>query len=322
MEIATGILLGSTYLSKGISISTLLVSESAAVGSTVATLSAPGGSYTFSVTSDKFTVVGNELRVSSPLNYEAATSHTIIVTAGPLVRTFIMQVTNVLEAASLVNLTGTLTLREDAIAGTVSGDIFGKTVGSTILLVNDAGGRVALSGVNIVRGLTPLDYETATSHSITIREILADSQNSPRDSVLTLTVTEVDEVPPAITSSNPSGSFAEGVSVFGTLTANEPVTWSKSGADASLVTLNASSGAWSIPTTDYETKTFYSWTFTATDANNNTTNQVVSIIITDVVENITIATREVDGTVTVSNLETPWTPVLTRQPDGTVLVGV
>ena len=47
---------------------------------------------------------------------------------------------------------------------------------------------------NIITGATPTDYETATSHTITVRETLAGATNSPRDTVLTINVTDVTEV--------------------------------------------------------------------------------------------------------------------------------
>ena len=94
---------------------------------------------------------------------------------------------------TLSALTGTFTLAENASAGAVAGALSGKTASSTLSLVDDAGGRVALSGTNIVRGATALDYETATSHSFTVRETLAGATNTPRDTVLTLTVTDVAE---------------------------------------------------------------------------------------------------------------------------------
>lgn len=88
-----------------------------------------------------------------------------------------------------------------------------------------------------------------------------------------------DVEPPIITSANPSDTYIEGVAIGGTLTADESVTWSKSGTDAARVTLNTSTGVWSLEETDYETKTSYSWTFTATDGASNTTDQVVAITI-------------------------------------------
>lgn len=87
---------------------------------------------------------------------------------------------------------------------------------------------------------------------------------------------------PTITSANPSGSFAEGQPVSGTLTADQAVTWGKTGADAALVTLDTATGVWSLPETDYETKTSYAWSFTAANANGSATPQAVTIAISDV----------------------------------------
>lgn len=93
-------------------------------------------------------------------------------------------------------LGGTFTLAEDAAQGDPAGTITSKTSGSTLSLTDNAGGRVALSGSNgIVRGATALDYEAAASHSFTVRETLAGATNSPRDTVLSLTVTNVADGP-------------------------------------------------------------------------------------------------------------------------------
>jgi hypothetical protein len=88
-------------------------------------------------------------------------------------------------------------IAENSAAGTVVGGILNKTPASTLSLANDAGGRFAISGGNLVAGATSTDYETATSHSITIRETLGGSSNSPRDSIFTITVTDVFEAAPA-----------------------------------------------------------------------------------------------------------------------------
>jgi hypothetical protein len=96
-----------------------------------------------------------------------------------------------LPATSLSALSGTFILAESAALGAVAGAITGKTLGSTLTVIDSAGGRVDISGTNVIRGLTGLDYETNTFHSFTIRETLAGAINSPRDTVLTLDVTDV-----------------------------------------------------------------------------------------------------------------------------------
>jgi hypothetical protein len=96
-------------------------------------------------------------------------------------------------ALTLVELSGAFSLSENAAAGALAGSIVGKTAGSTLSLLDDAGGRVALASPNIVRGATALNYEAASSHNFTVRETLSDSPNSPRDTVFTLAVTNVFE---------------------------------------------------------------------------------------------------------------------------------
>lgn len=86
------------------------------------------------------------------------------------------------------------TVAEDASVGAVVGAVLNaKASGSTLSLADDAGGLFAVDGTDIeVAGA--LDYETATSHNITIRETNAGYSNSPRDTVVSITVTNVLEV--------------------------------------------------------------------------------------------------------------------------------
>jgi hypothetical protein len=107
---------------------------------------------------------------------------------------------------TLSALSGTFSLPESANAGDIAGALSGKTSGSTLSLTDDAGGRVALSGGNVVRGATALDWETATSHSFTVRETLAGATNTPRDTVLSLGVSNATEV----TISGTPGSATQG----------------------------------------------------------------------------------------------------------------
>jgi hypothetical protein len=89
-----------------------------------------------------------------------------------------------------------------------------------------------------------------------------------------------DVTAPTITSPN-SSSAVEGIAVDGTVTANEPASFSITGTDAAFVTINAGTGVWSIPTPDYETKTSYSWTFRATDGAGNIGTQAYTHSVTN-----------------------------------------
>lgn len=319
-----------------LTLSTLTLQEGLAPGVLVATVN---GKTNWSVLTlvnsagGRFVLSGSNLLAGLvSTDFEANTAHSITIretliggTNSPRDTVFNLSVTNVFEAPALIALTGSFTLPENAASGNIAGPLVGKTAGSTLSLVNDAGGRVALSGTNVVRGATALDYETATSHSFTVRETLADSPNNPRDTTFTLAVTYVDELAPTITSANPSGTFAENLSRSGTLTASETVTWTKSGADADLITLNPTTGQWSITATpNFEAKPTYSWTFTATDAAGNFSNQVVSIAITNVFEASALsaltlpATIEVGSTISIAGA-TPGSVITGTLPNGWVL---
>lgn len=84
---------------------------------------------------------------------------------------------------------------ENAAPGVVVGGILGKTAGSTLSLMDDDGGRFAISGTNLVAGLTAIDYEAAPSRSIVLRETLAGATNSSRDTALAVGVINVFEQP-------------------------------------------------------------------------------------------------------------------------------
>lgn len=69
--------------------------------------------------------------------------------------------------------------------GTVIGAILNATGGSTLSLFNDNGGAVALSGSNLVVGMSA--PTGAGSFGITVRETLAGASNTPRDTPFTIT---------------------------------------------------------------------------------------------------------------------------------------
>lgn len=182
---------------------TFSLAESASGGALAGVLSGRTTGSTLSLLDDaggRVAITGTLItRGVTALDYDTASSHSFTVREtlsgspnSPRDTTFTLTVTNVLEV-TLSALSGTFSLAENAAPGAVAGAISGKSSGSSLSLTDDAGGRVALSGSNVVRGATVLDYETATSHNFTVRETHADGSNSPRDTVLSLTVTNVSE---------------------------------------------------------------------------------------------------------------------------------
>ena len=86
-----------------------------------------------------------------------------------------------------------------------------------------------------------------------------------------MNITDIDDTPPVITTSSVESSIEEGATALGSVSANETVTWSVGGTDASYLSI-ATNGTLTLDTeADYETKTSYSFTVTATDALGNTT---------------------------------------------------
>ena len=175
--------------------------ENAAAGTVIATVTGGASGSTVTLVNDdggRVALSGSNLvvgLVNTDFETHPMTTLTLRQTkAGYLDRddVFVLAISNVFEAGTLSPLAlSANSVAENTAAGFSVGTLTGRTSGSTLSLPSAAGGRFALSGTSIVTGSTSTDYETATSHSITVRETLADSANSPRDSVFTINVTNV-----------------------------------------------------------------------------------------------------------------------------------
>jgi hypothetical protein len=134
-----------------------------------------GGRFAINATTGVLTVANGTL-----LDYESATSHAITVRTtdqGGLTydKAFTVAVTNVNEAPTNATLSGGLVAAKAA-SGTLVGTVTGidPDAGAvlTYSLTNNAGGRFAINattGALTVANGTLLDYQTATSHAITVR---------------------------------------------------------------------------------------------------------------------------------------------------------
>lgn len=200
---ALSLLGGTIDLSLNSITATLTLPENAIAGDVAGTLQGTTVGSTLALVTNADNRVAlsgtNIIRGSAGLDFETNTSYTFTISEtnaamanSPKYSELTLNVENVLEV-TLSALAGTFSLPEDATAGTVAGVIENKTAGSTLTLIDDAGGRVNLSGNNILKGVTGLDYETNTSHTFVVRETHPDGSNSPRDTTLTLNVTDVAE---------------------------------------------------------------------------------------------------------------------------------
>ena len=137
---------------------------------------------------------------SALLDYESATSHAITVRVtdqGALTfdKSFTIAVTDINEAPTNATLSGGI-VAENSANGTVVGTVTGvdPDQGAVLsyALVTDAGGRFAInsaSGAITVANGTLLDYESATSHSVTVR--VTDQDGLTFDKLFTIALTNV-----------------------------------------------------------------------------------------------------------------------------------
>jgi hypothetical protein len=120
----------------------------------------------------KFVLDGNIVRTAAALDYETAPSHTIVVGVSGVVpaianQSITITVENIVEV-STIQLDAT-SISESAAIGAAVGvfSVTGATGTPVYSLVNDAGGKFALDGATL-EVAAPLDYESATSHGITV----------------------------------------------------------------------------------------------------------------------------------------------------------
>ena len=124
------------------------------------------------------------------------------------------------------------------------------------------------------------DYETKSSYSATVTA--SDGTNSTSQTI-TVTIVDVDDVAPAFTS-NATFSAAENQTSIGIVTATDTdtddssIVFSVSGSELSITSGGVLTFA-SAP--DYETKSSYSATVTASDGTNSSA-QIITVTITDV----------------------------------------
>jgi hypothetical protein len=183
------------------------IAENASVGDLVGILSVVGGSggYTFAMSPantyfELDAVDSTRLEVKAALNYEAGSGPSQVISiqatgTGSPTRSFSINITNVLEVTLAALTLSASTIAENTAPATTIGAIQNGSSGSTITLTDDAGGRFAISGSNLVTGATNINREVdGTSINVTFRETHADGINSPRDTTLAVTITNVNEI--------------------------------------------------------------------------------------------------------------------------------
>jgi hypothetical protein len=171
---------------------------------------------------------------------------------------------------------------------TATDDDAGASIGYAI-----GGTDASLLSVNSSTGVVSLtadpDYETKTSYSFTVTA--SDGSNTSDATTVTFSITDLNDNTPVITSgetgTNKAENSGEGQTIY-TITATDDdagasIGYAIGGTDASLLSVNSSTGVVSLTADpDYETKTSYSFTVTASDGSNTSDATTVTFSITDV----------------------------------------
>ena len=178
-----------------------------------------------------------------------------------------------------------------SVVGTVSATDLNAGETFSYALTNDAGGRFtidAATGQVTVADGSQLDYETATSHDITVR--VTDSAGNTYDEVMSISVSNVNETPTDLTMSGfeVNEGTANGT-VVGTAAATDPdagETFSYSLTDdaGGRFTIDATTGQITVADgsqLDYETATSHDITVRVTDSGGNTYDETYTIGVND-----------------------------------------
>jgi len=253
------------------------------------------------------------------LNFETATSHNITVQASSSdgstsTQTFAIAITDVNELAVTAptdSNAATNAIAENAINGSTVGitasatDADGSNNTVTYALTDNAGGRFAIdanTGVVTIANGNLLNFETATSHNITVQASSSDGSTSTQ--TFAIAVTNINEAPTV--TSGASTNFAEnGTGTAYTATATDPdaattFSYSISGTDAALFDINSSTGNVTFKTApnfevpiDNGVNNLYDINVIASDGLLGNT-KAVAITVTDVNESPTVTNAIAD----------------------------
>lgn len=268
--------------------------ENTSIGTTIGTLSVVGGSgsYTFAKTVDgdsAFTLTTATLSNAASYNYEVKTFHTATFTANngvnPIITaTLTVQVTNVIETPANLTL--------PAITGTVA---VGQTLSASNGTWTDMAGPGAATyayqwkaGGSSIGGATSSTFLlTHTQAAAVITCSVTPTNTAGAGSAATSSGTAaVSEVP--VFTSSATFSVAEGSTTVGTATTAQASTFGISGTDASLLAINASTGAITFATApsftspaDAGANNVYDLVITATSVGTaETKTQTVAVTVT------------------------------------------
>jgi len=271
--------------------------ENTATGTIIATSSVSdpeAGAITYSLSgngSENFSVSSDgTVTLASGLDYETATAYAITLTASDgansVSETLTINVGDINEAPSLTNSLAASSFAENVATGTTIATASASDPESQIITYSLSGTGSEKFSVDSAGNITlssPLDYETATTYSLTLTA--SDGANSTSNTI-NISVDDVVELSIALASSSISLSetAASGTSVTTTTTTTDgsaSVSYSLSGTGSDKFSVSSNGSITTAASLDYETTTSYSLTLTATDGTNTVTENL-TVSITDV----------------------------------------
>ena len=288
------------------------VSESATagdvVGSVAATDSDAGDELSYTITAGneagKFAIVSadGQVTVAGALDHATAASYTLTVQArdgngGTDTAAATITVTDANEAPVFNPSSYAFSIPEDTATGGSVGAVSasdpdeGQSVAYSITAGNDAGRFSINAGTGEAAVASALDYETASSYTLTVQA--RDGNGGMDTATVIITVTKANESPTFDTASYDftiPEDTATGGSV-GAVSASDPDTGQSvaysitAGNDADKFSINAGTGEVSVASAlDYETVSSYTLTVQARDGNGGTDTATVTVTVTDVNE--------------------------------------
>ena len=247
--------------------------------------------------------------INSP-DYETKTSYSITLTVSDstdsLSKDVSILISNINDVPPVISSAATYSAAENqtGIGSVSASDVEGDTLTYSI-----SGTELAISSAGVITFKTAPDFETKTSYTATVT--VSDGVNTATKA-LTISVTNVNDVAPVITSSANSYSLNENsTAVIGTITASDAegdsFVYSTSGTDSSYFNIGSSSGVLTLKVApDYETKASYSFNVVASDGVNSG-SKAITLSIANLNDNSPLFTTSaaqslIEGNTTVGNI--------------------
>ncbi len=226
-------------------------------------------------------------------NFEAQANYSFTVTAtdaannASAARTVTLAIANLDEVApTITSSTTAAAINENSGAGQVVYTVTATDAGdisSGPITYNLGGPNAGSFSINVSTGVVTLttnpNFEARSAYTFTVTATDA-AGNASAVKTVTLAINNLDEVAPAITSGTTAAAIDDNsgagqviyvatASDSGDISA-QPITFSLSGLDAAAFSINGSTGALTLTANpDFQTKSSYSFTVTATDAAGN-----------------------------------------------------